>query len=129
MTQELTPTEAKQVEQPRILHLNLKKKWFDMILSGEKKEEYREWKPYWAIRFLKQGMKDVCATYAGSNDRWEHFDAVVFKNGYTKNAPTMKVEVSGIKLGNGRPEWGATNRCIIIKLGKIISTKNLLQSI
>ena len=29
------------------LHLTLNKKWFDMILSGEKTEEYREIKPYW----------------------------------------------------------------------------------
>jgi len=28
------------------LHLTLKKNWFDLILSGEKKEEYREIKPY-----------------------------------------------------------------------------------
>jgi hypothetical protein len=26
----------------KILHLTLNKKWFDMILLGEKKEEYRE---------------------------------------------------------------------------------------
>ena len=29
-----------------MLTLPIKKKWFDMILSGEKKEEYREIKPY-----------------------------------------------------------------------------------
>lgn len=29
----------------KTLHLVLKKRWFDMILSGEKKEEYREIKP------------------------------------------------------------------------------------
>jgi len=29
------------------LHLTLTKNWFDLILSGEKKEEYREIKPYW----------------------------------------------------------------------------------
>ena len=34
-----------------MLTLPIKKKWFDMILSGEKKEEYREIKPYWFIRF------------------------------------------------------------------------------
>ncbi len=28
------------------LHLTLKKNWFDLILSGEKKEEYREIKHY-----------------------------------------------------------------------------------
>ena len=31
--------------------LPIKKKWFDMIKSGEKKEEYREIKPYYATRF------------------------------------------------------------------------------
>ena len=32
---------------PAVLHLNLTKKWFDMIEAGEKKEEYREIKPFW----------------------------------------------------------------------------------
>ena len=35
-----------------ILHLNLKKKWFDMILSGIKTDEYREMSPYWERVFL-----------------------------------------------------------------------------
>ncbi len=30
-----------------MLVLPIKKKWFDMICSGEKKEEYREGKPEW----------------------------------------------------------------------------------
>lgn len=34
----------------KMLVLPMKKKWFDMILSGEKKEEYREFKPYWNSR-------------------------------------------------------------------------------
>lgn len=34
----------------KILHLTLTKKWFDMILSGEKKEEYREITKYWKVR-------------------------------------------------------------------------------
>lgn len=33
-----------------ILPLVLKKKWYDLIDSGEKKEEYREDKPYWDVR-------------------------------------------------------------------------------
>lgn len=35
-----------------ILKLTLKKKWFDMIESGVKLEEYREIKPYWMARLL-----------------------------------------------------------------------------
>lgn len=30
-----------------MLILPIKRKWFDMILSGEKKEEYRDIKPYY----------------------------------------------------------------------------------
>lgn len=33
-----------------MLILPIKRKWFNMILSGEKREEYREMKPYWEIR-------------------------------------------------------------------------------
>jgi len=35
-----------------MLILPIKKKWFDMIASGEKKEEYREIKPYYDSRFM-----------------------------------------------------------------------------
>lgn len=34
-----------------MLILPIKKKWFDMILSGEKKEEYRDIKEYYETRF------------------------------------------------------------------------------
>lgn len=34
-----------------MLTLPIKKKWFDMILSGEKKEEYREINDYYRVRF------------------------------------------------------------------------------
>lgn len=37
----------------KTLTLSLKKKWFDMIASGEKTEEYREIKPYWEKRLLQ----------------------------------------------------------------------------
>lgn len=33
-----------------VLHLVLKKKWYDLIESGEKKEEYRDETPYWKKR-------------------------------------------------------------------------------
>jgi hypothetical protein len=36
-----------------ILPLVLKKRWYDMIDSGEKKEEYREYKDFWIKRIEK----------------------------------------------------------------------------
>ena len=40
------------------LHLILKEKWFDMIKSGKKREEYREIKFYWFRKFCYHGEMD-----------------------------------------------------------------------
>jgi hypothetical protein len=98
----------------KALHLTLKKKWFDMIASGEKKEEYREIKVYWIRR-----LKDM--TLAEPFHAFKNFERIIFKNGYSKNAPTIEVEFKGIRIGKGNPEWGANeNVCFCIKLGKIL---------
>ena len=98
----------------KILTLTLKKKWFDMILSGEKKEEYREIKPYWQTRFLESDTIN------------KNFDAVLFKNGYAKNAPSILIEHCGLWAGHGRISWGAPDKKVyIILLGSIIETKNI----
>ena len=114
-------------EQPemKILHLTLKKKWFDMIESGEKKEEYREWKPYWAIR-LCGGLASACAAHADKRNKkhFIQFDVIRFKNGYSKTSPTIDVKFNGIYVGQGKYKWGApTNDCFVIKLGEIIKRK------
>jgi len=85
-----------------ILHLNLKKKWFDMIASGEKKEEYREIKPYWNKRLDKE------------------YTHILFRNGYQKNAPELFVKLKGIKTDFGHDKWGAPkDPCYCLMLGEI----------
>lgn len=101
----------------KILHLTLKKKWFDMIASGKKKEEYLEMKPYWQHRLVKQGYWHTQAV--------KDFDIIRFKNGYGKNAPTMDVEfLGGYPADFGLKEWGGhdhtTLRIFVLKLGKIL---------
>lgn len=97
----------------RILHLTLKKKWFDMVASGEKKEEYRQLKQYWWQRLTN-------ATSIGGGMRSDKvFDVVRFKNGYSKTAATIDVEWLGMEIGIGKREWGCTDKCFIIKLGKL----------
>ncbi len=99
----------------RVLHLTLKKKWFDMIASGEKKEEYREFKPYWVSR-LCSGFPSVYDT--------KDFDIVQFKNGYAKDAPTIRVKWEGCDLSFGAiKNWGGNPavKCFIIKLGEIVN--------
>jgi len=103
----------------RVLHLNLKKQWFDMISNGVKKEEYREIKDYWVKR-----LKDM--SLQGPFHAFIPYDKIVFKNGYSKNAPIMVVQFEGIRIGKGNKDWGADNEVrFCIKLGIILydSTK------
>lgn len=43
----------------KVLNLVVTKKWFDMIVSGEKNEEYREIKPYWVTRLFRNNSNIV----------------------------------------------------------------------
>jgi hypothetical protein len=95
----------------RILHLTLKKKYFDLIVKRKKKEEYRENKPYWQKRLIdKKGYKD--------------FDEIYFRNGYTKKSPVMIVESKKV-FRTYVPEYN--NVMFRIKLGKILEVKNYKQ--
>ncbi len=101
----------------KTLHLTLKKKWFDMILSGEKKEEYRETKPYWKRRFCIYPNTDTFLCHS--------FDTIKFTNGYAKNAPTFEIECLGIEIGKAKPEWSDNwqGEVFIIKLGNVLSNQ------
>lgn len=96
--------------------MTLKKKWFDMILSGEKKEEYREIKPYWATRFenlaYNKSVDDMC---------------IRFTNGYGSHRPSLDIELNMFSAGKGKEEWGAINgnEYYILKLGKILEKRNI----
>lgn len=77
-----------------LLHLVLKRKWFDLIDSGEKKEEYRGKTPHWE-RIYTWWNKDPSKPYV-----------VAFQRGYNK--PSMWFVVDGITLSDQsmKPEWG-----------------------
>lgn len=117
------------------LKLTLRKKWFEMILSGEKKEEYREIKSFWNVRLLNwpfsktsNSLKDIQIHIECCPRKvFKPFEFVEFKNGYSKYAPTMLVEIKNIKIDTGQIEWGAAigEQYFVIELGNIIETKNL----
>lgn len=99
----------------KTLHLNLKKKWFDMIASGEKLEEYLEIKPYWKNRLYHPLYPEIL--------QFREYDAVEIRNGYSSNVPKIMVECKEITAGIGNPDWGAPDYpVLIIKLGKIIES-------
>lgn len=94
---------APQPNKEDILFLTLKKKWYDLILSGVKKEEYREIKPYWISRLCKHYMEIRTLKHALPIP----FKHVCFTNGYSKKSPRMLVKCEGITIGKGREDWGA----------------------
>lgn len=102
-----------------ILRLTIKKKFFDMIASGEKKEEYREIKRYWIQRLCDEVEYEMGGEWIGV---YKKFDAVEFKNGYSKTSPTMLVEFKGLDIGEAKPEWSDNWKGDVfrIKLGKIL---------
>lgn len=111
-----------------MLTLSIKKKWYDMILSGKKKEEYREIKPYYISRFRKilyvpaffldnivlKGLKD-CEKYPFK---------VLFRNGYGRNVPAFIAECT-LSVGTGKEEWGAEKgkQYFVLTIHKILEIK------
>lgn len=79
-----------------MLTLPIKKKWYDMILSGIKKEEYREIKPYYRTRFRNTFF-----------DRQDGTKPVCFRNGYSLKSPSFIADCR-LSIGVGKPEWGAS---------------------
>lgn len=108
----------------KVLTLSVKKEWFDKIVSGEKKEEYREIKPYWVARLFycrygkipSEMVKELTEFIKKdkSTVRFEHengievyfvpFTHVLFINGYRKDSPRIKKEIESITIG--KPKKG-----------------------
>lgn len=106
-----------------MLVLPIKKQWFNKILSGEKKEEYREIKPYYTTRFLKvlgfpkeqQAMnEDDIKELLEKMETLKNFD-VVFRNGYSSKSPMITAKCS-LSIGTGRTEWGAEDGVMYYRL-------------
>ena len=117
----------------KTLHLVLKRKWWDMIASGEKKEEYREVCHYWAARLLDEQYRWYSLNTDYPNDflgwirehlehradiKFRPFEKVCFHLGYTNT--TMTFLIAYFALSMGKEEWGAepNKYYFVIKLGE-----------
>lgn len=125
------------------LNLTIKKQWFDLVASREKKEEYREIKPYWAARLLHSrdemesavfeemvcNMREPFRRFNTTSDLLNYFgvcfrkfDVVVFRNGYAATSPKITAQLKGIKISSGLPEWGAEHgkNYFVLRLGNVL---------
>lgn len=102
--------EQKEIE----LILPLKGKWYDMIYSGVKNEEYREMKPFYISRFSGGLMKDIVDVEADPDTICEVFNRRYSKVSFTRGYPKaddlsrrMRFNSPKLRIGTGNPEWGA----------------------
>lgn len=94
--------------------LQIEKKWFNMILSGEKKEEYLEIKRYYRSRLYSLGLIDRYGLpLIGTAD-------IEFRNGYSTGSPSFTATVS-CDIKPGKEEWGAEPgvEYFVLKIEKI----------
>lgn len=73
--------------------LPIKRRWFDMIASGEKKEEYRSI------------TKRYLTMFKNAADKNGRFWCII-QNGYSKSSPRLYCYVEA-SVDYGRQEWGA----------------------
>ena len=104
----------------KVLTLTVSKQWFDMIVSGEKNEEYRAPKSYWIKRLLVSnsddidlkfcaefidGRVDIISQYIRTNFMgFKPYTHVLFINGYRKDSPRIEKEIESISIG--KPKKG-----------------------
>ena len=104
----------------KVLTLIVSKQWFDMIVAGEKTEEYRVPKSYWIKRLLVpnsdstdmklwaeaiDGRVDIIRQYIRINFMsFKPFTHVLFINGYRKDSPRIKKKIESITIG--KPKKG-----------------------
>ena len=101
------------------LHLNLKGKWFDMILQGIKKQEYRDISPYWQARFEKLFLK-----HFKGEIYYPIVETIIFSNGYAKDRRQFEIEWKGAFKGTGRKDWGAEKgkHYYCLDLGRVLQS-------
>lgn len=89
------------------LFIIIKRKYFDQIKAGAKKEEYREMTEYWSNRLI---------------DR--NYDNIIFQAGYQKESPRLKVKFNGVERKKITHEFfnNETKEVFAIQLGDKIYT-------
>ena len=106
-------------EQKPLLHLNLHKEYYDLILKKRKPEEYRELKPYWN-RIFQGGKVKIKGRYYHPTDV-----NICFSNGYSKDRRQMIVSFRCLVVREGNPNWGAKllRQYYVLVLGDILAVK------
>ena len=105
----------------KVLNLVVTKKWFNMIVSGAKNEEYREIKKYWIKRLTTncEVIYDVVVETEYGEVLYRPYTHVLFSAGYSKDRPSIEKEIEYITIGMPKkglcPDKWLNQRFFIIK--------------
>lgn len=111
--------------------MTLKREWFDAIFFGDKREEYREIKPYWIKRLVENHQEYYHPTMPllGSlylqSPLWA--DNIRFRNGYQKDAREFTIKWKSLRIDTANPKWVPSGtpsyqRFLVLELGDIVSS-------
>ena len=98
-----------------ILNLTIRRKWLDMIASGEKREEYR-----------RADNRQVARAWSRWFNGLSSSGVAVFRAGYTMRSAAVVVELAGMTLRGARnvlhPEWGEERGVarFVLELGRVL---------
>lgn len=91
------------------LFLTIKRQYFDQILLGDKKEEYRLVKPY-----FDKKLKD------------RYYDTITLQAGYSNKSPRLTAVYCGCEVKEITHEFfGGTVTVYAIQIGQILSVRNV----
>lgn len=108
-----------------ILHLTLKKQYFNEILKGTKTVEYRTFNKYWVGRLLRsQCIKDDNGNFG---DSFKDFNHIVFYNGGSpsKKYPHFSIEFLGTTIARDIETPLGKGDFFVIRLGEILEDGRL----
>lgn len=123
-----------KIDGKEVLILHLKTKWWQMIKSGEKPEEYRRMTFYWIkrlvdivpyiVEYISQ-KGSVIFQDTGKAPIFKKFDEVWLLCGYPKLTETDKIikwKNPTIDIREGFPEWGAPeNESVFVIKGENVN--------
>lgn len=97
-----------------VLELQVNKFFFNQVKEKTLKEDFRAIKKYWIEKLIKDDIKyklkeenngiidpyDIIKLYmvGGSKIFTNKYSHILFKNGYSKDAPTIKCKIGDIRL-------------------------------
>jgi hypothetical protein len=117
-----------------------------MVVSGNKKEEYRDIKGHWISRLYRfekrlteeekmQFISNLVSPYHGNHideifqnykARVKGINQIVFHAGYGRMTRKATMECLDISIREGNPDWGAEDGKLyfVFSLGKVLSVIN-----